>query len=297
MKRIFLLCLVLCGWWQSSRAQDDLMALAEKSDSASRYTLSTFKGTRIINGQSVQTLGRKNLQFLISHRFDRVNSGYYNFFGLDGALIRLGLEYGVTDDLMIGVGRSSYFKTYDAFGKYRFLRQTADNRMPFTAAAFFSVNVRTQRLIPPEKLSGKDKLTYTTQLLLARRFSDAFSLQLSPTYVYRVRPELSQDDQGVLALGIGGRYSITRDVAFNAEYFYVLPDQISSTYTNALSVGFDIQTGGHVFQLHFTNSYGMTERYFITETVDEWADGDIHFGFNISRTFSFDKEARAKKTW
>ncbi|MHC2990176.1 hypothetical protein OB13_00715 [Pontibacter sp. HJ8] len=297
MKRVFLLCLLLCGWWQSSLAQDELMALAKESDSVSLYTLATFKGTRIINGQSVQTPGKKNLQFLISHRFDRVNTGAYNFFGLDGALIRLGLEYGLSEDLVIGVGRSSYFKTYDAFGKYRFLRQRVDNRMPLTAAAFFSVNVRTQRLIPPDELSANDRLTYTTQLLLARRFSDAFSLQLSPTYVYRVRPEPGLDDQGVLALGIGGRYSITKDVTFNAEYFYVLPDQINSAYTNALSVGFDIHTGGHVFQLHFTNSYGMTERYFITETVDDWTDGDIHFGFNISRTFAFDKKAAAKKNW
>lgn len=291
----FLFCLFLCGLWQSSAAQDDLMAIASQSDSASQDALAAFKATRIVNGHSVQTPGHQNLQFLISHRFDRLNRGSYDFFGLDGALIRLALEYGLTDDLMVGVGRSSYFKTYDAFGKYRFLKQTADNRMPLTAAAFGSVNVRTQKLIPPDKLSGSDRLTYTAQLLLARRFSEHLSLQLSPTYVHRVRPERLADDEGVFALGLGGRYKLTKRVSLNGEYFYVIPSQ--DGYTNALSIGFDIETGGHVFQLLFTNSYGMTERYFITETVDSWRDGDIHFGFNISRTFSFGEKKTDKKTW
>ncbi|WP_018478155.1 DUF5777 family beta-barrel protein [Pontibacter roseus] len=293
----FLLCLILCAWWQSSAAQDDLMSLATDSASPGEYALPAFKGLRVINGQSVQMAGRKNLQFAVSHRFDRLNRGAYDLFGLDGALIRLGLDYGLTDGITIGVGRSSYFKTYDAYAKYRFLRQTTDNRMPLTAAAFASINVRTQKLLPPDELSGTDRLTYTAQLLLARRFIDAFSLQLSPAYVYRVRPEPSLDDQGVLALGIGGRYSLTRRISLNGEYFYVPFDQINGAYTNALSIGFDIETGGHVFQLHFTNSYGMTERYFITETVDSWTDGDIHFGFNITRTFSFEKKQASGKKW
>jgi len=298
MKRFrMLLTYVLSFMWLSGYAQEDLLSLLDDSTETKQEALSAFKGSRIISGQSVQTVGGNNLDFLISHRFDRLNLGAYEFFGLDGALIRLGLEYGLTDDLTIGAGRSSYFKTYDGFAKYRFLKQATGGGMPFTAALFASINVSTQKLLPPEVLSGTEKLTYTSQLLLARRFSDAFSLQLSPTYIYRVRPEPSSDEQGIFAIGAGARYKLTKQISLNGEYFYVLPDQISTVYKNCLALGFDIETGGHVFQLHFTNSYGMTERYFITETVDSWEEGDVHFGFNISRTFSFGKTGKQKKDW
>ncbi len=297
MTRTLVACLLLWCIGLKVYAQDDLMALAMDSSNAERFALPAFKSTRIINGQSVQTVGKNNLHFIISHRFDRLNRGSYEFFGLDAAIIRLGLEYGITDDLTIGIGRSSYFKTYDAFGKYRFLKQTTDNSIPVTIAALGTINIRTQKLIPPESLSGSDKLTYTAQLLLARRFSNSFSLQLSPTYLYRERPEPIVDNKSVFALGIAGSYKLTKRIAFNAEYFYTFPDQIDDIYNNVLSVGFDIETGGHVFQLHFTNSYGMTERYFITETIDSWGEGDIHFGFNITRTFYLGKKPPTAKAW
>lgn len=292
-----LLFFLLNGICIDTSAQDDLLDLLQDSTQNETESLATFKGTRIINGQSVQTVGGNNLDFLISHRFDRLNLGSYELFGLDGALIRLGFEYGITNDITLGVGRSSYFKTYDAFTKYRILKQTTDNRLPFTVAAFVSINARTQKLSPPAKLAGSEKLTYTAQLLLARRFTDAFSLQISPTYLYRERPEPTTDNEGVFAIGAGARYKLTKQISLNGEYFYVLPDQINILYTNMLAIGFDIETGGHVFQLQFTNSYGMTERYFITETQDSWAEGDIHFGFNISRTFSFSKKPDTDKTW
>jgi hypothetical protein len=293
--KIFLLIFVTCLSLNSG-AQDDLMALAD-SNNTRQYALSAFKGLRIINGQSVQTMGRKNLDFVISHRFDRVNRGGYEFFGLDAAVTRLGLEYGITNDFTVGIGRSSYLKTYDFFGKLRFLKQTTGNETPFTATGFYSLNLRTQRLIPPDKLSTTDKITHTTQLLLARRFSSAFSMQLSPTYLYRNRPETTGDKKGVFATGIATRYKLNKRLSLNTEYFYVFPDQINPIYKNCLSLGFDIETGGHVFQLHFTNSYGMTERYFITETTDNWAEGDIHFGFNISRTFAIGKRKSTAQTW
>jgi hypothetical protein len=122
-------------------------------------------------------------------------------------------------------------------------------------------------------------------------------MQFSPTYLYRNRPETTGDKKGVFATGIATRYKLNKRLSLNTEYFYVFPDQINSIYKNCLSLGFDIETGGHVFQLHFTNSYGMTERYFITETTDNWAEGDIHFGFNISRTFAIGKRKSTAQTW
>jgi hypothetical protein len=292
MIRVLLFCFFFSGSWHNCFAQVDLLALAMDSSNGREKALAAFQGNRIISGQSVQTVGKNNLDFLISHRFDRLNRGVYDFFGLDGALIRLGLDYGLTDHLTVGLGRSNYFKTYDIYGKYRVLQQTADNYLPFTATAFFSLNVRTQDVFGAKQLVGADRLTYTTQLLLARRFSPNFSFQLSPTFIYRVRPELAMDPQGVFALGLGGRVRLTKRISLTGEYYSVFPDQINPVYANSLMLGFDIDTGGHVFQLHFTNSYGMTERYFITETTDSWARGDIHFGFNISRTFSLGKKLK-----
>lgn len=286
----------MVGFYIPCIAQVDLMALTD-SNNTRQYVLSSFKGSRIINGQSVQTMGRQNLDFVISHRFDRVNLGGYEFFGLDAAVTRLGLEYGISDNFTIGAGRSSYLKTYDFFSKVRFLKQTNLNEVPLTATGFYSLNVRTQRLLPPDKLSGSDKITHTAQILLARRFSEKFSLQFSPTYIYRNKPESNGDSKGVFATGIGSRYKLTKRVTLNTEYFYVLPNQIHASYKNCLSAGFDIETGGHVFQLHFTNSYGMTERYFITETTDSWSEGDIHFGFNITRTFVIGKKKLAAQNW
>lgn len=298
MKQLVAAICMLGSLCHSAAAQTDLMGmLADSSGAAVQYTLPAFKGTRIVNGQSVQTIGKHNLDFVIMHRFDRINLGGYEFFGLDNAVIRLGLEYGLTDNVTIGIGRSSYFKTYDLFAKTRILKQTTDGSMPITLTGFYSVNLRTQRLIPPDKLSTSDKLTYTVQALLARRFNNKLSLQLSPTFIHRNRPELTTDKQGIWATGIGGRYLLTRRVSINPEYFYVIPGQISQQYANCFSLGFDIETGGHVFQLHATNSFGMTERYFISETTGSWGQGDIHFGFNILRSFALGKQKRKLKSW
>ncbi|MFM6976932.1 MAG: DUF5777 family beta-barrel protein, partial [Sphingobacteriaceae bacterium] len=270
---------------------DDLMKMA--ADSAiNSGTVTTFKGIRIMNGHSVETVGKNNLDFLISHRFGEINQGIKEFFGLDAGTIRLGLEYGLTDRFMVGIGRSSFQKSVDIFAKYRVFRQTAGNtEMPLSLTAFGSYAVRTQQPFGMS-LSGADRSSYTGQLLIARKFSERFSLQLSPSFIYRKLTDEVGDKQLVVATGVGGRLKLTKRTSLNGEWFYVLPNQISTLYTNNLSFGFDIETGGHVFQLLFTNSYGMAERQFITETNGAWNKGDVHFGFNISRTFSFNKKAR-----
>ena len=273
-------------------AQEDLLReLEQKADEKALPITATFKSTRIINGQSVETVKRNHLDFRISHRFGRLNSGAYELFGLDQAVMRLGFEYGLTNDLMIGVGRSGEQKAFDFFGKYKLLQQTPE-RIPVSVTLFGSTVIRTQEsFVPGETFSATDRLTYTGQVLIARKFSERLSLQLSPTYLYRNKPELAADARILMALGVGGRLKISRRVSINADYFYTFREKNDDLpYYNALAVGVGIETGGHVFQLHFTNSLGMIEKQFIGETTGSWGKGDIHYGFNISRTFSFNKK-------
>ncbi len=289
MKRHLLLlalCIPLAGF-----TQDDLMKMATDS-SINRNVVTTFKANRIINGQSVETVGKNNLDFVISHRFGRINQGIKEFFGLDAATVRFSLEYGLSDNFMLGLGRGSYNKNVDLFSKYRILKQTTGNDgMPVSLTGFASYAIRTQKPFDNPNSTSGDRSSYTGQLLLARKFSEQLSVQLSPTLVYRNQPDVFGDKNLVMATGIGARFKLTKRTSFNSEWFYVLPNQVDAIYTHNLSFGFDIDTGGHVFQLHFTNSYGMTERQFITETIGSWGKGDVQFGFNISRTFSFNKKS------
>lgn len=292
---LFLL-LVFSG---SAAAQDDLLALAEADSAVATATTATFKATRIINGHSVELIPHQELLFLISHRFGMVNSGAYNFFGLDNATIRLALEYGLTRRLNAGLGRSSLQKTYDGYLKYRILNQQNGGwRQPLTLTALASMAVKTLEFANPERDNHfSSRLFYTYQLLLARKFNEHFSLQLSPTLVHRNLVARVRDENNVLALGTGARYKITKRSSLNAEYYYLLPGATADDFRNVLSAGVDIETGGHVFQLHLTNAQGMIEKFFIPETTGRWSGGDIYFGFNISRIFDLgpEKEGQAKK--
>lgn len=270
----------------------DLMQMMEPDKAETNYALATFKSTRVINGHSVETVAKNHLDFRISHRFGTLNSGAYNLWGLDVAYIRLGFEYGLTDRWMVGLGRSNTQKMYDLFTKVKLLRQSSGGRnMPFTVTVFASSVVNTLRF-PQETRTFESRLAYTAQLLIARKFSERISLQVAPTLLHRNRVENVGEQNTVFALGLAGRYKLSKRVAFNVDYYYVLPDQLDPQYHNSLALGFDIETGGHVFQLHFTNSLGMVEKQFIGETTGQWGQGDIQYGFNVSRTFSFNKKAR-----
>ncbi|UOG74116.1 DUF5777 family beta-barrel protein [Hymenobacter tibetensis] len=272
----------------STHAQDLLNQLeSTPTDSLRReYVTATFKGTRIVNGHSIETPGRGSMLFLISHRFGTLNSGAYEFFGLDQATIRLGLEYGLTDRLAVGVGRSSLEKTYDGFVKYKVLRQSSGPRpLPVSVTLLATSAVSTLKFQPQPERSTTSRFTYTYQALLARKFSSNLSVQLMPTLVHRNYVALRRDQNDVYALGAAARQKLTKRVALTAEYYYVLPGNTADDYRNSLALGFDIETGGHVFQLHFTNSQGMIEKFFIPQTTGNFFDGDIYFGFNISRAF------------
>lgn len=290
MTRIALLAAFLCS--APVFGQDDLLDLLGEEETGPVYTNASFKTTRVINGHSLENTAHGVLDFRISHRFGFVSGGVNEFFGLDNADVRLGLDYGITDRLMVGLGRSGFQKTVDGFAKYKVLRQCDEGcGMPITLAVVASSSITTARASevpwygPDRQDYFTHRLSYSWQMVLGRKFSEGFTLQLTPGVVHRNLVEAENDPNDLVNVGIGGRVKLTKRLAVNGEYFHVLRDEVPG-FTNSLSVGFDIETGGHVFQLHFTNSTGMFERAFITETTGKWGDGDIHFGFNISRVFT-----------
>lgn len=291
LRFVLLLSLALAA--QAARGQDGLLNELERlsPDSTRReWVQATFKGTRIINGHSVETPGAGTLIFLISHRFGPVNSGAYNFFGLDQATIRLGLEYGLTDRLAVGVGRTSVEKTFDGYLKYRALRQrTGVGGSPVTVTLLAGTALNTlrySRAVDGFERTFTRRLSYTWQAQVARKISPALSVQVAPTVVHRNLVETNADPTNVYALGLAGRQKLTKRLALTLEYFYRLPDSRTTGWHDALGAGVDIETGGHVFQLHVTNANAMIEPQFIPRTSGQFSRGDIFFGFNVVRNFT-----------
>jgi hypothetical protein len=252
------------------------------------YTTATFKTTRVINGHSVENVAGGVLDFRISHRFGAIDQGLYDLFGLDAATMRLGFEYGLTDRLMVGVGRSTYEKSYDGFLKYKILRQSKGKvNMPVTMSYFASTSINTLKWADPNRKNYfTSRLSYVHQLIVGRKLNGTTSVQITPSFVHRNLIKNNTVKNDVFAIGFGGRQKLNSRISLNAEYFYVLPNQISPEFKNSLSVGFDIETGGHVFQLQFTNSTPQIEKGFIAETTGDWLKKGIHFGFNLSRVFT-----------
>jgi len=265
--------------------------LTESEEQQTEYTYATFKATRIINGQSIENPPKGALNFVISHHFGRINDGWYEFWGLDQANIRLGFEYGLTDWLAIGVGRTSVEKTYDGSIKVKFLRQSKGMRnMPISLSYYGDMSCTSVKWQEPERENYfTSRLEYLHQLLIARKFGNSVSLQLIPTYIHRNLVETKADQNDVFAVGAGGRVKITTRLAITGEYYYVLPGQTADDFYNSFSIGLDLETGGHVFQVYLTNSQGLIGQQFIAETTGQWGKGDIHIGFNINRTFQIVK--------
>ena len=266
------------------KAQDDLFSLLEVEDTPQEVT-ATFKGTRIINGQSVELPAKGNLQFLIEHRFGTINSGAYELWGLDQAQMRMSFDYGLTNNTAIGLARNSFQKTFEASIKSRLVRQKINGGSPISITSYNAVFANSIRWANPERANlFSSRLSYAHQIMIARKFNSSLSLQLTPSLIHRNLVDKKDINNDYVALGIGGRYKLTKRVSLNAEYFYQFK-RLNELFENSLSIGFDIETGGHVFQLHVTNSQGMFERAFIGETTGKWSAGDLYFGFNISRVF------------
>ena len=278
-------------------AQDDLMNIINQDSTREiNYTTATFKSTRVMNGHSIERMVPGQLDVRISHRFGTLNSGGYNFFGLDQSNIHLGLEYGIFKWLMIGVGRSEFEKTYDGFAKFSILRQSSGAKvMPVSVSAVTSIALKTLKFTDQTRTNYfTSRLAYVAQILVARKINEAFSVQLTPSYLHRNLVATELDPNDIYALGAGARLKLSKRISLNGEYYYIANPKtyMSQQIYNPLSLGFDIETGGHVFQLFFTNSLGMTEKQFIGATTGQWKKGDIHFGFNISRVFTLKKNKK-----
>ena len=249
----------------------------------------TFKSTRVVNGQSIENVGAGVLDFRISHRFGAISQGGYNLYGLDQATMRVGLDYGILPRLTVGVGRSTFEKQYDAFLKFKLLQQQDGERfipigISYVASTMYkSLKEATTTYTP----YTSDKFSFAHQLIIASKINDYISIQLSPTLIHYNLVDSAKIPNDFKSLGISSRIRISKRVNLTSEYFYRF-DKLYGYY-NPLSLGIDIETGGHVFQLHVSNSTGMTERTFINETTGSWAKGDLCFGFNITRAFSIVK--------
>ncbi len=286
-KAIFYFILFLSLSSRTVKSQD-LMDLLADDKPKKEFTTAAFKTTHLVIGQSIENVAKGHLNFMISHHFGLINSGVSNFWGLDQSTIRLGLEYGLFDRLEIGLGRSSYQKTVDGYLKYKLFRQS--NKLPFSVSYFGGITVNT---LPFEDKSRVNyftsRLAFVNELLIARKFSNNLSLQLMGLHVHKNLVKRVIDQNDAFAAGLGGRFKFTQRMSVNAEYYYVMPGQTAKDCKNSLSVGVDLETGGHVFQLFLTNSQPLFERGFITETQGNWSKGEIYFGFNIIRTFSMAK--------
>jgi hypothetical protein len=265
--------------------QDDLLKEIDNDSLDPQYAEAAFKGLKIVNFESTKLAGKKELLFIVSHRFGSIEDGFDTFFGLDNAVTRLNFVYGISDAFNIGVSRSSYLKIYETSIKYRLFRQK-ENGFPFTIVGFNSLTINSaleKDNIPT--LQFNDRLGYTLQLLISRKINTNFSVELAPTFFHDNYIELINQDKSQYALGFGGRYKLTKRWSINADYGWHLNRVSDSPFKNPLSIGFDLETGGHVFQLHFSNAQAMNTNGFLSQGSGDWSTGDIFFGFNLSRTF------------
>jgi hypothetical protein len=284
----------------SSQPEDDLMKLLESemtSEPLTEYTQATFKTTRLINGHTVEQTAEGVLDFKINHRFGTINRGAYELWGLDNATMLMAFDYGITKNLMVGIGRATFEKTYTSHIKYRLMHQSSGKKNnPLSINWYSSMMLNSLRWADPERENYfSSRLYYAHQLIIGRKFNEAFSFQLMPTVVHHNLVERADDPNDILAMGAGGRLKISKRISINTEYYYQLPSQKLPGTTNTFSLGLDIETGGHVFQLHVTNSRGMTENTFITRNQGTWGNGDILFGFNISRVFTVKDNRKIKR--
>lgn len=278
-------------------AQDDLLADLEKDAVVDKTVTAAFKGLKVVNFESTKLADQKALYLVVSHRFGTVKNGFDDLFGLDNAVTQIKFIYGVNEWLNLGVARSSLQKKYGIHAKYRLMQQEEDG-FPLTIVGY---NLITANTALDEDLytnfEFSDRLTYTTQLLFSRKVSRDLSLLLAPTFVHENLATRSvevlgngstlnfDEDNSQFAVGVGGRYKLTTRWSINMDYGLHLNRNNNSNFKNPFSIGVDLETGGHVFQMHFTNAQAMFEEGFIVQGQGDWGDGDFFFGFNLSRVF------------
>ncbi|WP_179009712.1 DUF5777 family beta-barrel protein [Winogradskyella forsetii] len=283
MKYTFICSLLLSCFFLS--AQDDDLLSEIDTDSVVNYATAAFKGLKVVNFESTKLVAKQELTFIVSHRFGSIKNGFDSFFGLDDAVTRLNFVYGITDAVNIGVSRSSFQKIHEASAKYRLVRQK-ENGFPLTIVGFNSVLINSaleKENLP--KLEFKDRLGYTVQVLISRKVSSKLSLELAPTFFHDNFVAYKDQHNSQYAIGFGGRQKLAKRWSINVDYGWHLNRAENSPFKNPLSIGFDLETGGHVFQMHFSNAQAMNTNGFLGQATGDWTDGNIYFGFNLSRVF------------
>tara|TARA_Y100000389_G_scaffold38917_1_gene33313 strand:+ start:1382 stop:2263 length:882 start_codon:yes stop_codon:yes gene_type:complete len=293
MKYIFLIFFICLSY-----SQDDLLDILNDGDVNVEYVQSAFKGTRVANAQSLEIPAPKVLQFMIQHRFGSIENGFYDLFGTDYAAIRYDFSYGFNDVLALGAGRSSFDKVYDIFLKTKLIRQSKGvKNFPISVVLFNDIGIKTNRKseqTPALKEKFSNRLLYINQLIIGRKFNRNLSLQVLPTVIHRNLVLTPNEKHQLASLGFAGRYKITNQFSINADYFIPL-DNRDSNYKNSFAVGFDYETGGHVFQVILSNAQGPYEFTFIEKANGDPSSGKLYLGFNISRAFSF--KGNDSETW
>lgn len=281
MKYLYLLILFLPS---VAFAQDDLFSEID-IETTEDYKSAAFKGLKIVNFESTKMVSKSEFYLVISHRFGSVQGGFEDLFGLDQAVTRFNFIYGVTDAINVSVSRSSFRKMYESSLKVRLFREKKGG-FPFTVVSSSNILVNTSldKAILPG-LEFENRLGYTSQLLISKKFNKNFSLQLMPTFFHDNYVDVNEQDNSQYVIGVGGRHKLTKRWSINVDYGMHLNRADTSPFRNPLSVGFDIETGGHVFQLHFTNAQPMNTNGFLGQATGDWGDGNFFFGFNLSRVF------------
>ena len=266
-------------------SQDDLLSEIDTDTIRAEYAIAAFKGLKIVNFESTKLVAKKELTLIVAHRFGSIENGFDTFFGLDEAVTRINFVYGLSNNFNIGVSRSSFQKIYEASAKYRIVTQQK-NGFPFTVVGYNSILINTaldKNNLP--KLQFKHRLGYTAQILISKKINTNFSLELAPTFFHDNYVMMDSQSNSQFALGFGGRYKLTKRWSLNMDYGWHLNRASNSPFKNPLSIGVDLETGGHVFQMHFTNAQAMNTNGFLGQSTGNWADGNIYFGFNLSRVF------------
>ncbi|PWL38690.1 hypothetical protein DKG77_10605 [Flagellimonas aquimarina] len=283
MKKLNILFLLLPLFVLSQ--EDDLLKEIDDTTVSENYEIAAFKGLKIVNFESTKMVPQKQLYFVVSHRFGSIKTGIEDFFGLDQAVTRLNFIYGITDGINLGVSRSSFQRTYESSLKLRLLRQKKGG-IPFTVVLFNTVLLNTaldEEQLP--ELKFENRLGYTTQVLISKKLNPNLSLQIAPTYFHDNLVAIDEQENSQYSIGIGGRHKLTKRWSINMDYGLHLNRASNSPFKNPFSIGFDLETGGHVFQLHFTNAQPMNTNTFLGQATGDWSDGDVFFGFNLSRVF------------
>lgn len=299
----------------ASFAQDDLLDLVKEDpkNEPAKSVYATFKTTKIVNSQNIETVKKRNLDFRVTHRFGNIynsasnnalNEAAHSAFGLDNSSdIRTSFDYGITDQLTIGIGRSKFREMNDATIKWRFLTQKENNKIPVSVCFYGNLGYTSMTpdnlyagTIRPDKTNEAHRVQYASQLLIARKFNSWLSLQLMPTYIHRnfIKQQLNvangkEDQNAMFSLGVGGRLKVSKRMAIVVDYFYNFSEFQANNpngYYNPLGVGLEIETGGHVFHINYTNGPAILESSLLSATQDTWTKGQIKLGFNISRWFA-----------